>query len=86
LRQSSPALRDASAAELRFDPHMTTAARVELTLDIDPISDPIAGALRSTGGDPIEFSGWLGFAAALEELLRAVRSPSPGEARSADGG
>jgi hypothetical protein len=64
---------------------MTTAARVELTLDIDPISEPIAGTVRGVRGEAIEFSGWLGFAAALEELLSALRAPSASEPLSPDG-
>ena len=51
---------------------MSPTDRVQLTLAIDPASDPITGALRDDRGQTVEFSGWLGFAAALEELLSAL--------------
>ena len=46
---------------------------INLTLSIDPVSDPITGALGDCHGKRIDFSGWIGFAAALEELLGAER-------------
>jgi hypothetical protein len=52
---------------------MTSVGRIEFMLDIDPSSDPIAGAVRDESGDAIEFSGWLGFASALETMLSASR-------------
>lgn len=62
---------------------MGTADRVQLTLAIDPASDPITGALGDDRGESVEFSGWLGFASALEELLSAPRpaaaAPPAGE-------
>ena len=50
---------------------MGPADRVQLTLAIDSASDPITGALGDGHDKSVEFSGWLGFAAALEELLSA---------------
>jgi hypothetical protein len=38
-------------------------------------SDPITGAIGDGRGQNVEFSGWLGFASVLEELLS---DPSPG--------
>jgi hypothetical protein len=52
---------------------MSAADPVQLTLAIDRASDPITGALRDGSGNSVEFSGWLGFAAALEQLLGAPR-------------
>ena len=63
----------------RFDRDMSPADRIQLTLAIDPVSDPITGALGDDRGQSVEFSGWLGFAAALEQLLRA--SPASVDAR-----
>lgn len=42
---------------------------MQLTLDIDPASDPIAGTLQDARGRAVEFSGWLGFAGAIDQLL-----------------
>jgi hypothetical protein len=52
---------------------MSTADRVHFTVAIEPPSDPITGAVRDPGGRSVEFAGWLGFAAALEQLLSAGR-------------
>jgi hypothetical protein len=61
---------------LRFDYGMTSAPRVQFTVAIDPVSEPIAGAIRDGQGQSVEFSGWLGFAAALESLLTTLRQAS----------
>jgi hypothetical protein len=55
---------------------MNAAPRLEFTLTIDPVSEPIVGAINDQRGQSVEFSGWLGFAAALEELLETQRQPS----------
>jgi hypothetical protein len=55
---------------------MTPAQRVELTVAIDPASDPITGSVGDPRGGNVEFAGWLGFAAALEELLKPRAGPS----------
>jgi hypothetical protein len=60
-----------SGMTLRFDYGMSTVPRVQFTLAIDPVSEPITGAIRDAQGHSVEFSGWLGFAVALEELLTA---------------
>jgi hypothetical protein len=52
---------------------MNAGPRLEFTLAIDPASEPIAGAIGDSRGHRVEFSGWLGFAAALEELLSGSR-------------
>jgi len=58
-----------SGWSLGFHHDMSAAEPVQLTLAIDPVSDPITGAICDGGGKRVEFSGWLGFAAALEQLL-----------------
>jgi hypothetical protein len=57
---------------------MDTTPRVEFMLAIDPASEPIAGAIGDGRGRNVEFSGWLGFAAALEELLSPLREAAVG--------
>jgi hypothetical protein len=59
--------------QVRFDYCMNAAPRLQFTLAIDPASEPIAGAIKDGQGRSVEFSGWLGFAAALEELLGTLR-------------
>jgi hypothetical protein len=78
LDQISPAIRDAKSSLGRFDSRVSTRPRVTLRLEIDPASEPITGTLAGAPGRPIEFSGWLGFAAAIEQAL--------GPARRADSG
>jgi hypothetical protein len=73
LRKSSPVVRDAAPRRLRFDFDMNSAQRAQFTLDIDVAAEPITGAVGDGGGQRVEFSGWLGFAAALEELLSPLR-------------
>lgn len=58
---------------MRFHGTVSTIQRVHLTLDIDPASEPITGSIRDFAGQSVEFAGWLGFAAALEELLTTGR-------------
>ena len=62
-----------SGSSLRFYRDMSAAEPVQLTLAIDPASEPITGAICDRSGKRVEFSGWLGFASALEELLGASR-------------
>jgi hypothetical protein len=40
-----------------------------LLLDLDPESDPIVGALSNERGARYAFTGWLGFASALEKAM-----------------
>lgn len=54
---------------------MSKDERVQLVLDVDPAADPIRGALQDTHGHTVEFAGWLGFAAAIEEALAPARLP-----------
>jgi hypothetical protein len=56
---------------------VSTIQRVHLTLEIDPASDPVTGALRDLAGQNVEFAGWLGFAAALEELISSAGRQRP---------
>jgi len=62
---------------VRFDREMSSAQRLVLTLEVDPASDPITGSVGVAHGDTVEFLGWLGFAAALEQLLSAQRRSAP---------
>jgi hypothetical protein len=59
--------------QVRFDYGMSSVPRLQFTLAIDPASEPIAGAIKDAQGQSVEFSGWLGFAAALEDLLGTLR-------------
>jgi hypothetical protein len=52
-----------------------------MTLELDVGADPIAGTLRDRRGHSVEFSGWLGLAAALEEVVSATGRPSVPPAR-----
>jgi hypothetical protein len=56
---------------------MSAAETVQLTLAIDPASEPITGTVCDGSGKRVEFSGWLGFASALEQLLGAPRLSTP---------
>ena len=68
--------------EISFDDAMTSIQRLQLTLVLDPASDPITGTVGDAHGKSVDFSGWLGFAAALEQLLSAAR-PTSAELRPA---
>lgn len=68
--------------EISFDGAMTSIQRIELTLVLDPASDPITGTFTGAHGESVDFSGWLAFAAALEQLLSATR-PTSADLRSA---
>ena len=48
---------------------MSTDRRAQLRLVIDAAAEPITGTLECASGQAIEFSGWLGFAAAIEQAL-----------------
>jgi hypothetical protein len=41
----------------------------EITLEVDPRAEPIAGSLREGKGVRRPFAGWIGLAAALEATL-----------------
>jgi hypothetical protein len=58
---------------------MSTGKHVHLQLDLDPAADPIDGALQDADGHAVEFSGWLGFAAAIQSALAAATDPPPEE-------
>jgi hypothetical protein len=53
---------------------------MQLRLEIDPGSEPITGTLEGGQDQAIEFSGWLGFAAAIEQALRRASRPASGTA------
>lgn len=63
-----------------FDASMDISERIELTLAIDRVSEPIAGAIGDGRGRSVEFSGWLGFAAAIEAVLATPTEPPIGGA------
>jgi hypothetical protein len=63
-----------------IDP-VSTNERVQVQLDLDPAADPIRGALKDVSGHAVEFSGWLGFAAAIEEVLAAAAAMPPEESQ-----
>jgi hypothetical protein len=58
---------------------MSPSERVKLQLELDLASEPIEGAVQSSGGSSHPFVGWLGLTSALE---RAVA----GESTDATGG
>ncbi|MDQ3587777.1 MAG: hypothetical protein M3350_11120 [Actinomycetota bacterium] len=47
-------------------------ATTAFTVEIETVSQPIAGALTDPDGERQEFVGWLGLASALENALRAA--------------
>jgi hypothetical protein len=63
-----------------LDTPVATGQRTQLVLELDTGSTPMSGCLQDPHGRSVEFSGWLGLAAALEEVLRATNPlPSPWE-------
>ena len=52
---------------------------VRLTIDLEPAGDPIAGRIRTSGGEEHAFTGYMGLIAALDALRPEV------EVRSEDG-
>jgi len=48
-------------------------AQVNLTLEIESDSDPIAGRVRVEGEPPLDFTGWVELTAAIERALAAAR-------------
>ncbi|HWT95508.1 MAG TPA: hypothetical protein VN238_21100 [Solirubrobacteraceae bacterium] len=51
---------------------MLTDGPIELLLQIDEGTDPIQGRLTLAGETTRAFRGWLGLAAAIEELTRVA--------------
>ena len=47
---------------------MTEQEFISVLVRLDPGSDPITGRIETTRGD-VEFTGWLGFASALERAM-----------------
>ena len=63
---------------------MPSDERIDLLLRIET-QDPLQGLLRVAGGPSREFRGWLGLAAAIEELTRpAPGTPTPTASPSED--
>jgi len=60
---------------------MSTGRPVQLQLEIDPASEPVTGTIHDASGRAIEFTGWLGFAAAIEKALSPGVGAPPGAAR-----
>lgn len=54
-----------------------TDRHLELHLQIDPQADPITGRLSDAGHRSRAFRGWLGLAAAIEELIRPEAGTPP---------
>jgi hypothetical protein len=66
-----------SAATIGVIPDVASAPRRRLILEVEDGSDPIVGCVRDEQAASFDFSGWLGFASALQEALTAtVDSPS----------
>jgi hypothetical protein len=55
----------------------------QLQLDLDPESDPIVGELSDERGTKFTFTGWLGFANAIEKAI-ANLPPVPAERAHGD--
>jgi hypothetical protein len=53
---------------------MDPVRTVEATLEIEIETQAPKGALIGAGGERHPFSGWIGFASAVEDLRRARRS------------
>lgn len=51
---------------------MLTDGPIELLLQIEEGTDPIQGRIGLAGGPTHAFRGWLGLAAAIEELTRVA--------------
>jgi hypothetical protein len=60
------------------------SARRRLSLEIEPDSDPLVGALRDEHGESIAFSGWLGLANAIDRALRVAPAAADGAEPTAD--
>jgi len=60
---------------------MSTGRPVQLQLEIDPASVPVTGTIHDASGRAIEFTGWLGFAAAIEKALSPCGGPASGAPR-----
>ena len=48
---------------------MTSEARVEMRLEVNPASDPISGLLHDRRGEAHRFQGWLQFMSAVDTAL-----------------
>jgi hypothetical protein len=51
---------------------VSTSNRIALALEVDLDADPIEGELRPAEGPTRAFVGWMGLAAALEEIARST--------------
>ena len=58
--------------------------RISVRLCLEPGSDPLSGFVVTTGGQTHTFQGWLGLAAALEELLEESSDTQPARSRTND--
>lgn len=53
---------------------MTPLIPIHLVIDLDHDGQAIAGRVSEPAGGSIGFSGWLGLAAAIDELAAAARA------------
>jgi hypothetical protein len=44
-------------------------SKVELRIEVDPLTKPITGSARRPQGDRLEFVGWTGLMGAIDRLL-----------------
>ena len=52
---------------------MTPPSPTRLVVELDHDGDGIAGRVRGPGDASIDFSGWVGLAAAIEQLAASAR-------------
>ncbi len=56
---------------------MTPPTPTRLVVELEHDGDGIAGRVRDPAGASIDFSGWLGLAAAIEDLAASGRRAHP---------
>jgi hypothetical protein len=64
-------LRDASTESIGFDQPMAERDCLRVMLELEVGSEPIVGNLQSHA-KRLDFSGWIGLATALEEMIRTA--------------
>ena len=54
---------------------MTPPTPARLVVELEHDGDGIAGRVRDATGATLDFAGWMGLAAAIEQLAAAARAP-----------
>jgi hypothetical protein len=77
-------LRDASTRPISFDQPVAERDRLRVMLELEVGSEPIVGSLQAHG-KRLDFSGWIGFATALEETIRTAADGTTNRPARTDG-